>query len=149
MTRQLWTVVFIIGIVAAVASMAGADTVAPLGLTNAAVGGGDLNTYTRGVQGGVGVNNIGLLVRVWGKVNFVDTTNQLFYIDDGSGLNDYVTPGTGIRVSYAGLAAGNTFTPPTSGQFIAVTGISSLFTDGYGLLPVVRARKQADLVVLQ
>ncbi|MCX8053140.1 MAG: hypothetical protein N3B12_04980, partial [Armatimonadetes bacterium] len=88
---------------------AAGEEVRPLAMNNAAVGGGRLNEHTPGVEGGVGMNNIGLLIRTWGKVTFVDETNKFFYINDGSGRNDgsgYV----GIRVSYDNLAPGNTIT---------------------------------------
>ena len=39
----------------------------PLGVTSRSIGGGALNAYTPGVKNGVGLNNIGLLVRMWGQ----------------------------------------------------------------------------------
>lgn len=143
------TVAIIIALTAIIAAAAAADTVAPLGLRNISIGGSDLNAFTRGIDGGIGPNNVGLLVRTWGLVTLVDDTNHLFYVDDGSGAIDYTTIGSGVRVSYDGLATGNTFTPPTAGQYVGITGISSLFSDSSRLLPVVKARKQSDLSILR
>ncbi|MBP6963901.1 MAG: GerMN domain-containing protein, partial [Armatimonadetes bacterium] len=50
------------------------------------LGGGALNAYTIGVTGGIGVNNIGLLVSVAGKITHDDT--GFAYVDDGSLVQD-------------------------------------------------------------
>ena len=92
-----------------------------------------------GVEDGVGLNNIGLLVRVWGKVTQRDTTGlTYFYIDDGSGILDGTqtasTDNVGVRV----IADPTPYSP---GDYVTITGISSCFKDGSGnlqrkLLPV-------------
>lgn len=136
-----------------------ADTVpAPLYLSADALGGAALNQYTPGVAGGTGPNNIGLLIRTYGKVTYVDTVGQCFYIDDGSGRAD----GTrrtdnnavvlGVRVSYGGLATGvPAITPPLENAKVAVTGIIStcLVPVTTGLVqPNVRVRAQGDILPL-
>jgi len=109
-----------------------AEEPAPLALTNRDVGGGRLNDYTPGVEGGVGMNNIGLLIRTWGKVTFVD----------GSGH-------VGLRVSYDNLAPGNTITPPALNSYVAVTCISSTWLNGSGQIqPNLRPRRQSDITVI-
>lgn len=125
-----------------------AEEPAPLALTNRDVGGGRLNDYTPGVEGGVGMNNIGLLIRTWGKVTFVDEVNKFFYINDGANRQDgsgYV----GLRVSYDNLAPGNTITPPALDSYVAVTCISSTWLNGSGQIqPNLRPRRQSDITVI-
>jgi len=125
-----------------------AEEPAPLALTNRDVGGGRLNDYTPGVEGGVGMNNIGLLIRTWGKVTFVDEVNKFFYINDGANRQDgssYV----GLRVSYDNLAPGNTITPPALNSYVAVTCISSTWLNGSGQIqPNLRPRRQSDITVI-
>ncbi len=105
----------------------------PLGLVNRSVGGGSL-----GYQSGVtlnkvaehGVNNIGLLIRVWGKVQSTGTglSGPYFTIDDGSGVS---------------LRCYCSATP--SGSYALVTGISSCEYSGTNLIPVVRTRNASDM----
>lgn len=120
----------------------------PLVMPNKAVGGGPFGQYTPGVYGGTGLQNIGLLIKTWGKVTAPpDTTNKFFYIDDGSGLND--TSGyVGLRVSYANLAPGNTITPPSQNQYVVITGISSTTDLNGRIVPTLRPRRQSDITVL-
>jgi hypothetical protein len=126
-----------------------ADTIRPVGMSNGAVGGAALNQYTLGVRSS-GVNNIGLLVRTWGRVAYVDTDSQYFYIDDGAGTNDFTGFGLGVRVAYDNLAVGNTITAPTTGQYVTVTGISSTAYDPVmSRLAVVRPRRQTDITIVQ
>lgn len=134
------------------AGVAQADIIQPLAVKNAAVGGGDIaGTPTKGVAGGVGLNNIGLLIRTWGMVTYRDTVNKFFYINDGSNLNDGNTLGSGatavlgLRVSYDNLATGVTINPPTVDTFVAITGISSTFATGSIIHPNLRPRSQSDI----
>jgi hypothetical protein len=99
----------------------------PVTMTTLSVGGADLNAYTPGVMGPVGPNNIGLLITVVGRVTAKDPSSQYFYIDDGNGLRDGTTTGgidnSGLRV----------IADPSSyaiGSYVAVKGISSIFSDG-------------------
>lgn len=96
-------------------------SVQPLGMVNKAIGGGDwhYNSGTKagqmGVTGGVGLNNIGLLVRTTGSMTYID--DHTFTVDDGSG------------------AVVTCVTPPTivvnpAWQYVAVTGISSIKNTG-------------------
>ena len=129
---------------------AAADGPAPLALSNKAVGGGRLNDYTPGVEGGNGVNNIGLLIRTWGKVTFVDTTNKFFYLNDGAGREDG-SGKVGLRVSYDNLAPGNTITLPPDflNSYVAVTCISSTWLNGSAQIqPNLRPRRQADITLI-
>lgn len=132
-----------------------AETPAPIFISVKALGGAALNQYTPGVAGGAGANNIGLLIRTYGKVTYVDTTNQYFYVDDGSARADGTTsPGgsavLGVRVSYGGLASGVTaITPPALDAKVTLTGIISTClvppTTG-SIQPNVRVRNQSDII---
>ena len=79
----------------------GIAIVSPTGVNREVVGGMDWNyeevngISQRGGPGGVGLDNIGLPVRVWVRVSQSDTGELHYsYVDDGSGLNDStVDPG--------------------------------------------------------
>ena len=86
----------------------GNGSVAPLGMSNRAVGGGT-NTGQVGITGISGLNNIGLLVKVWGQVSAIDSSD--FGISDGAGRTITVTVPTGVSV-------------PAADTYVAVTGIS-------------------------
>ena len=117
-------------------------SVAPLGLSNRNLGGGpmlDPNTGAgqQGVAGGAGLNNIGLLVSTWGKVQHADS--GFFYVDDGSALKD----GSG----YIGVKVYSSATV-SEGQYVKVTGISSCEISSSGLIRVVRTSASADVFVM-
>lgn len=103
-----------------------------VGLANKLIGGGAFSPYTCGVVGGVGLNNVGLLVTVWGQVQTV--TASSFNIVDGSSS-------TVLEVSYEDGVL------PNVGEFVVVTGIVSLKIGQWGPLPLIRARCQEDIVV--
>ncbi len=114
-----------------------------LALSNADLGGGALNSYTPGVSGSTGPYNVGLFVRVWGRITAVDSTtgNKFFYIDDGSGLDDGTLAGRkGIRVSWLNLYAG---VVPVVGKYAAVAGMSSCFQNGDRICPQVLLRSNS------
>ncbi len=65
-----------------------------------------------------GLDTTGLLVRVWGKVTYVDQGNRIFFIDDGSNLDG----GNGhVGVKIYDLS---TETLPTVDSYVAVNGAS-------------------------
>ncbi len=74
-------------ILAASAVQNGECTIAPVGMTNMSLGGEDWRVDgtkgQKGVSGAMGLNNVGLLVRVWGTFLKLDETT--FTVDDGSG----------------------------------------------------------------
>jgi len=92
-----------------------------VGMANRSLGGSDwfwdesTGAGQKGVSGGVGLNNIGLLVRTAGWVIFVDRENQIYYIDDGSARSE------------ADIVAVDDWNRPNidPGQFVTLTGISS------------------------
>ena len=102
---------------------------APLGMNNKGLGGGDLGvpatgTGQYGVSGGVGTNNIGLLVKVWG---YLTSSGGATSLDDGSG--------TVVTVDTTDI------TVPSNGYY-SITGISSLESDRAG---VVMPRDNGDV----
>jgi len=113
---------------------------APLALNCQSLGGGDGNwvqetgSGQRGVSGGVGLNNIGLLVKVCGKVALVDqsTPARWFTITDGFSPVKVLLP--------AGV-------PPPSASVVVVTGISSCEKTGNDLAPVIKAKSVTDIPI--
>jgi len=107
----------------------------PLALNNRAIGGGDwlcdLETTAGqiGMTGGVGLNNVGLLIRAWGKVTQVG--DGYLYIDDGSGLIDGTSTGLSANKGVKVICSPTGY---TSGQYLIVTGISSCFQTPSGLI---------------
>ncbi|MEN6372469.1 MAG: hypothetical protein ABFD64_10715 [Armatimonadota bacterium] len=106
----------------------GLGSVGPFGMSNKSVGGTDLLSDGKIVQCGVldgsGPNNIGRLIKVWGKITQKDPSGSYVYIDDGSGLLDGSYTGsaknTGVRVAMDGNGY-------KEGDFLAITGVSSCF----------------------
>ncbi len=132
-------------------------SITPIGMPNQSLGGGDFMFYqpTGEGQEGVfgwqliknelgkyefkwqkmsGVNNIGLLVKVWGTVKEIEDspTSAWFKISEGSPTDVKVSVPSGISV-------------PDVGDFISVTGISSCELSGTELLRLVRVRQQSDI----
>ncbi|GEM_PF-1450793 len=109
----------------------------PLGLRNGVIGGGSLNIHTPGILGGIGTNNIGLLVTTFGRITFAGS--GFFYVDDGSAIDDG-SGHAGLKV----LAEGLTF--PSTG-FVKITGISSCERNAEDkIVRVLRVRTQEDIV---
>lgn len=108
----------------------------PVGMPGWCVGGADWY-YTgaapkagqQGIAGGSGLNNIGNLVRIWGKIAEIDPTGAYFLIDDGSG--------TPIAVSHDGRAY-------STGQYLVLTGISSCYRGTDNLLHTVLLPRTSD-----
>lgn len=115
----------------------------PVSMGNRELGGEALGNQN-GITGGLGLNNIGLLVRAWGRITHNGTT--FMYLDDGHTLNDG-SGYPGVRVETDQLASGNTITFPTSiGESVFVTGISSCDMSGANLIRVLRPRSQSDIL---
>lgn len=126
------------------ASASHADEITPLAMNNRAIGGGAVSQYTPGVEGGTGLNNVGLLIRTWGRVTFSDSSNKYFYIDDGTARNDG-SGHIGVRVSYSDLATGNTITPPSENSYAMITCISSTIMINGKIQSNLRPRRQEDI----
>ena len=99
----------------------GDGEIKPLAINNKVAGGGDFGVPPAGqagVIGGVGLNNVGLFVRMYGRVSGpVDVDGQIYYVlDDGAGANVWL------------LAIGGELVP---GQYVGVTGVmSTVVTEG-------------------
>jgi uncharacterized protein YdeI (BOF family) len=115
----------------------------PLGLSNERLGGEAFGGYTPGVQGGVGLNNIGHLVRTWGRVK-ASISGFYLYIDDGSALVDGYGY-TGLRVDVSGLSG---WSAPAVGRAVQVTGVISTATIAGKVQRRLRVRSAADIVTL-
>lgn len=110
-------------------------------MTIGSIGGGDwfydpvTGSGQRGVAGGVGLNNVGLLVTTWGIV--VSSGADHFVIRDSG-----AAPGPSqVKVLPPAGAA-----PPNVGSFVTVTGAVSCENVGGTIYPVLHARSQADIV---
>lgn len=113
------------------------QAVKPLGVKTGSAGGQTLNAYTPGVQGGVGLYNVGLLVRTVGRVTAV--TSDGFYVDDGCKLSDG-SGNLGLKV-WTGTSGS-----ATVNAWVKVTGIVSCRTGTGGLIyPQILARDLAML----
>jgi len=111
--------------------------VGPLYLSNRDLGGAG-DAVVPGVSGGVGLNNVGLLVTTSGKVTFVGY--DYIYIDDGSNPS-----GEG---GCAGVKVSSEETSDLSeGSVVVVTDIITLESDGTTFWPFVRTRNYSDMVV--
>ena len=70
------------------------DSIAPLGMPNGSIGGGALGD-SPGITNGVGLYNVGLLVRAWGEVTYAGP--DFLYVNDGSNVEDGNSlPATGV-----------------------------------------------------
>ena len=101
----------------------------PVLMNNRSIGGSDLNGYTLGITDGVGVNNIGMLVTIIGKV--VSTGDGYFMVDDGSRQ---------IKVSALKLTS-----VPGVNKIVRVTGIISTEESGGIVTPVILPRGNSDV----
>lgn len=121
------------------ATIASSASPAPFWLSHKSLGGASLGLQP-GTEDGCGTNNIGLWVRVSGRVTQIDPRGDYFYIDDGAGVLDGTstgrTPNVGIRVAFDGTGYEN-------GQMLTISGIGSCFIGPNGelqrLLKVARS----------
>ena len=125
--------------------------VTPLSLSNRSLGGGGFHydaqqgTGQAGVENGFGLNNIGLLVRTWGAVKSSNSGTKAFTIDDGAGaIVECIAP----RNPQNGTDPDAQFTPPASGSYVVVTGISSCEVRSGQLVSVLRLRDRDDLTAV-
>lgn|GEM_PF-1840963 len=126
-------------------SRAGEAAARPVFLRTRDVGGGDwlfdpvTGAGQRGAAGGVGLNNVGLLVTVAGRVTAAE--EGAFTVDDGSGAAG-PSGGGGLRV-----LAGTAPVPPV-GAPVRVTGISSLGSTSGLPAPQLLPRSAVDTVLV-
>jgi len=135
----------------------GISPVRPVALSQHALGGADWlygpedGAGQRGVLYGVGLNNIGLLVKTWGRVVSHEpvtppTQPGWFIIYDGS---SYMKMPEGIVIPVQSkVICPPGVPPPAVGSFVCITGISTCERSGSDLLRVLRVRSQADMQIL-
>ena len=102
----------------------------PLLMGNKALGGGTFGLQ-EAIFGSCGLNNVGLLVRTWGRI--VERDPTWFTIDDGSGVNVKCLVPSGVTINPAW-------------SYVGVTGVSSCETVGNELHSLLRVRTQSDIV---
>jgi hypothetical protein len=117
----------------------GSGNIKPVFMTSQSLG-GKSDEVIFGPTGGTGINNIGLLVKTYGKIK--NTGTNCIYIDDGSKVPS-VAGQIGVKVS---VTSPNEF---LVGKYVMVTGISSLVQDGTSLRRFIRTRSNADVVVVK
>lgn len=115
----------------------------PLAMANRDIGGGDwfydaaTGAGQKGIAGAAGLNNIGLLVRTFGRVVESDPAAKWFSIDDGSRL----APPLKIKLPEWWTAA-----VPAPPAYVTVTGICSCEPGGTGgLARLIRVRALDDV----
>ena len=122
----------------------GPGAVTPLGLTNLQLGGADWNYVAdsgagqRGVRDAIGLNNIGLLVRTFGRIVGRDTADPATWvtIDDGSGVNVRCVVPAGVSID-------------ANWTYLGVTGISSCEKVDEELRRLLRVRSQDDITPVE
>ncbi|MGQ9455610.1 MAG: hypothetical protein ACUVRS_12615 [Armatimonadota bacterium] len=119
----------------------GSGTVKPIAMNLRALGGGTIG-FQQGVYEGHGTNNIGLLVKVCGKVTSKAQDGSYIYIDDGSAINN--PDGTvGVRVDLSDIE--EVMRPECQvGHNVVVEGISSMHASGGNAYKMVRVRSTLD-----
>lgn len=114
----------------------------PVGVLNRSIGGGDITPETKGVTNGVGLRNIGKLVKTTGRVTYTGIeTECFFYIDDGSALDDG-SGHRGLKVICRNLQK------PPLGSMVIITGISSCEQNGDVVARLLKLRKQSDISII-
>lgn len=112
---------------------------APFTMRSFSVGGTGLLINTTIGSAYLGSNNVGLLIRMAGKVTYVGGGGEpFFYVDDGKGLSDG-SGHSGVKIVCGSLAK------PTLGDSVIITGVSSSESAGTTLKRRILARKQSDI----
>lgn len=125
---------------ATVTKVSGGAAPKPMAMSNLAVGGAAAGELVPGVIDGIGINNIGLLVRITGRITAKVTS--YIYIDDGSGVVD---PSGRIGVM---VRCPNTSIPAVAGDMVTATGVivGSIATGTETNRRIVQIRDYNDLV---
>lgn len=108
--------------------------VKPLLMNSTSIGGSAFNSLSPGITGGIGLNNIGMLIRIAGTLSTVNPDGFTLY--DGGRLTDS-DGAAGVKV-WTGSSAGGA-------QRVIVTGIVSCETVGDKLYPVILATDVINL----
>jgi len=86
-----------------------------------------------------GLNNLGLLVTVFGRV--VAVSAEVMYLDDGSGFDhgDPLVPGVKVLMPQG-------IDPPAIGSYVMATGISSCYDLGGVVYSQILTRRPEDVM---
>lgn len=128
-----------------------ADKIRPYVFSNRALGGSAFGLQdavmeykligsTAELISSIGLNNIGLLARVSGRV--VAAGTDWFYIDDGSKCNDG-SGFIGVRVICPGID------PPMQGAYVLLNGVSSAFFDNASLRRALALPSAEDIMIVK
>lgn len=107
----------------------------PVGLVGSAFVGGDAGLQ-KGILGNAHLNTVGLLVKIWGPISGFDHPYRpvnWFKIKDAAGPEIKVVVPAGVTIN-------------RDWQYAVVTGICSIEKNGNAIVPVLRVRKQGDIV---
>jgi len=107
----------------------GSGTAKPLAMNNRDIAGGDFNSVAKGASGKYGTNNVGLLIKTFGKVS--SPGGGVFYVTDGSG--------SAVKVDASSVGS-----LPAVNDYVAVTGICRLEKVGGNYVPVIKLRQAGD-----
>lgn len=97
-----------------------------------------------------GLNNIGLLVRIAGRVASADASAGVFYLDDGANFDEFAYPNVlagyppGVRVQVFPVGADI----PKEGSNVIVTGVSSCYMLGSNVMRMLRVADAGDIQTL-
>jgi len=92
------------------------------------------------------VYNLGLLLRSWGNVTYVDPAGVFAYCDDGSMLNDGNALGSGgLAVTGLKVILPSGVSMPPVGNMVILTGVESSEVVGEASRRVLRVRSQSDI----
>ncbi len=118
----------------------GSLLVKPRAMTTRSLGGG-AQGLQEAVYQGVGLNNVGLLVKIAGKVTGVASDATYAYVSDGSALSDGNTNG------YPGIMVDTTNGRPALklGDRVVLTGVSSMYAGRGHYHRTVRLRSLDDI----
>lgn len=105
----------------------------PLGIRGDLLGGASIGNQVPGITGGRGLNNIGLLCTTWGKVS--STVSDGFYIEPRQAVSVKVFSGS--------------LTKPSVGQYIVITGISTVELASGAIRRGILPRVQADIKIIK
>jgi len=108
------------------------EPLGPFGIRGDVLGGA-ANGAIPGITGASGANNVGLLVKTWGKVTLLGA--GYFYIES--------KPGTSVRVNSGSLVQ------PAVGKYVAITGISTTEVTSGAICRAILPRQQFDIEILK
>jgi len=124
----------------------GLAAVRVVGLANRSVGGGTFGSQP-GIEGAAGLNNVGLMVKLWGRVTSVSP--GVCVIRDGSVFTDGDQRLCDVRVKLPiGTSAPEEPDAGELGPFVVVTGTSGTWVSEESIKPEIRPRYAADLCLV-